>query len=340
MYEADQKTYDVGIDYQLSETETALLESLNIKTHQYDDLQALEKAYEKQDIAGYIEYKEEETSYYIYADESTTSGAILSHSLESYLTHYNEILAKEYIANQGVDVLAAYSQIDYHVVNLQQEGQNIYLNLIFTIAFTYIIMAIAMAAVNMATSTTAVEKENGTLETILTFPIKSSELIVGKYISTVIIGLVCSLFGFVLTVISLDCATKWFKAFQDINYSVSGNAIISSIIVILSAALFISGLAIALTCFAKTYKEAQSKSQILTSITLVPMFISILDITTSHLYYFIPVANYTTILMDIFSGRIDSFNLIIVLGSSICYVILIITYILRQYNSEKVLFTN
>ena len=340
MYGIDEKNYDVGVNYQLSSTEKDIITNLNLTIHEYKNKEELDQAYQKGEISGYVEYEKDNLLYTVYADESSTTGMIVSKSLEGYLVSYNELLAKQYISDRGVDVNEAYSQINYQVVNLQKDGQDIFLNLIYTISFTYIIMAIAMAAINMATSTTAVEKENGTLETILTFPIKSSELIIGKYISTVIIGLISSLTGLALTVGSLALATRLFDAFKNVGYSISISAITSSIIVIIAAALFISGLAIALTCFAKSYKEAQSKAQILTSITLIPMFISMLDIEISRKYYLIPIANYTTILMDIFSGEINSLNLLIVLLSSVVYVVLIIWYIIRQYNSEKVLFTD
>ncbi len=340
MYGIDEKNYDVGVNYQLSSAEKDIITNLNLTIHEYRNKEELDQAYQKGEISGYVEYEKDNLLYTVYADESSTTGMIVSKSLEGYLVSYNELLAKQYISDRGVDVNEAYSQINYQVVNLQKDGQDIFLNLIYTISFTYIIMAIAMAAINMATSTTAVEKENGTLETILTFPIKSSELIIGKYISTVIIGLISSLTGLALTVGSLALATRLFDAFKNVGYSISISAITSSIIVIIAAALFISGLAIALTCFAKSYKEAQSKAQILTSITLIPMFISMLDIEISSKYYLIPIANYTTILMDIFSGEINSLNLLIVLLSSVVYVVLIIWYIIRQYNSEKVLFTD
>ena len=44
-------------------------------------------------------------------------------------------------------------------------------------AFVFIIMAITVSATYPATDTTAGERERGTLETLLTFPIKSRDII-------------------------------------------------------------------------------------------------------------------------------------------------------------------
>ena len=114
--------------------------------------------------------------------------------------------------------------------------------------------------------------------------------------------------------------------------------IIFGIITCISASLFISGLSIAITSFAKTYKEAQSSSQVLSIITIIPMMISIIGIEISNIYYLIPIANYVQLLMDIFSKNINYINVLIVFLSSIIYVIIVIYYIIKQYKSEKVLF--
>ena len=47
-------------------------------------------------------------------------------------------------------------------------------------AITFTIMAITLSCIYTSTDSTAGEKERGTLETILTFPVDRKELILGK----------------------------------------------------------------------------------------------------------------------------------------------------------------
>ena len=201
-------------------------------------------------------------------------------------------------------------------------------------------MSIVLAATNMATSATAVEKENGTLETILTFPVKASELITGKYLATTIVGLIASLIGLILTIISIIIASSTFELFKTITFSITPLTIIIGIITCIAASLFISGLSLAITSFAKTYKEAQSSSQVLSILTVIPMMVSLMDIDITTKYYLIPIANYVQLLMDIFGRKFNYLNILIVFLSSIIYVIIVIKYIIKQYKSEKVLFAN
>ena len=110
-----------------------------------------------------------------------------------------------------------YHNLDYEVKNTT--NVDYMLNLIYNIAFTYTIMAIVLAAGNMAMSATATEKENGTLETILTLPISTKELIVGKHVGATIMSFLVSLFSLIVTVAGLLIGNKVFESFKsfDIN---------------------------------------------------------------------------------------------------------------------------
>ena len=60
----------------------------------------------------------------------------------------------------------------------------------------------------------AFEKEHGTLETILTLPIKSDQLIVGKLLASTVMGIIVSVFSFTLTYSSVIIGSKSFESFK------------------------------------------------------------------------------------------------------------------------------
>lgn len=328
--------YNIAVNYKLNNTEKSLLKDCYLTPKYYKSLSNMKKAYAQNKVSGYIDYNKGKNTYTIYTNEDSEEGMYVANYVTTYLESYNNYLAKLYLTGEDIDVEKAYNNFDYKIEDL--EGENFILEIIFSIAFTYIIMSIVLAGTNMATSATAVEKENGTLETLLTFPVKASELIIGKYLATVIVGLIASLIGLILTVGSIIIASSMFEIFKTINFSINLETIIIGIITCISASLFISGLAIAITSFAKTYKEAQSSSQVLSILTVIPMMVSLIGIKISTIYYLIPIANYVQLLMDIFSKNYNYLNISIVLLSSIIYVIIVIFYIITQYKSEKVLF--
>lgn len=338
VYESAEDTtkYVIGINYQPNTTEITLMEEAHLEAKVYEDKEALEDAYDSGEIAGYIDYHEDDKKYDLYVNEDSEEGMYVSSYVLSYLEGYNQYLAKLYLIGEDIDVDKAYDNLEYEVIDL--EGENFILLMMFTVSFTYIVMSIVLSTTNMATTATAVEKENGTLETILTFPIKVRDLVVGKYLATVIMGIFSSLIGLILTLGSLEIATHSFTVFKDINFTFHIGSLFVAILIVVLASFFIAGLSIAVTSFAKTYKEAQSMSSVLSMLTVIPMFISMLGMEIQRWYYLIPILNYTQVLMDIFFGKFDFLAILMVILSSLVYVVLVISYILGQYRTEKVLF--
>ncbi len=334
--ESEQNVYQIGIDYEANSIEIGILDEVNLRTFYYKNKKDMEVAYANGEILGYIDYDEDKNKYFVYVNEDSEDGMYVSSYIESYLTNYNRYLGDLKLIGEDIDVEEIYDNFSYEMIHL--EGENFLLSLMFSLAFTYIVMAIVMATTNMATAASAVEKENGTLETILTFPIKTKELILGKYLATVFMGVLSSVLGLLLAVGSLWIATRSYDVFRKISFQVSLVSISLSILIVILASFFIAGLSIALTSNAHSYKEAQSVSSFLNMLTIIPMFISMFHVSISKLYYLIPIFNYTQVLMDIFSGTYDSMTIFIVLFSSFIYVVLVIFYIVKRYQTEKVLF--
>ena len=248
----DVDKYLIGINYEPNMTEISLMDEANLEYEVYENENALRDAYDKGDVAGYIVYDKNESKYYLYTNEDSEEGMYVSSYVSSYLEGYNDYLARLYLIGEDIDVDEAYGNIEYEVVDL--EGENFILLMMFTVAFTYIIMSIVMATSNMATTATAVEKENGTLETILTFPVSVKNLIVGKYLAVVIMGILSSLVGLVLTIGSLEIASNSFTVFESINFRVDLVSLLVALLVVVLASFFIGGLSLAVTSFAKSYK--------------------------------------------------------------------------------------
>lgn len=332
--ESDNIEYKIGINYEINQVEEELLNNLNIHPKKYDNLNTLEKNYTDKEIEAYI-VKEEDT-YTIYVDDSTTNGMFLSEYLQNYLESYSNYLTNTYLVEQGINIEEAYNHFKVEKVTLSKNDYT--LVIILNVIIMYVIMSICIAANNMSTQTTATEKENGTLETILTFPIKKSELIVGKYLATVTVSFLAAIVSIILLVASLYYANTNIEIFKNMSIAFGPQTILFAILVALSASLFISGAALALTATAKTYKEAQSQVSLLNLVTLVPMIVTMTGIEISNVFYCIPICNFVQVLMDIFTNNINTIPMLITFISTIIYCILVIIYVLKAYNSEKILF--
>lgn len=332
----EETTYTVGVNYEISEVEKQIADTLNIQYKEYNAKKELENAYQEKQIGGYLIH--EDNNYTIYTDQSATSGMTINALLTEYLENYSQYLTNQYLTEEGIDLDKAYNHFTYESQDIGES--NYFLQVILLVSITYIIMSICLSTSNMATSTTAAEKENGTLETILTFPIKRTELLIGKYLSSAIIGFITSLIGLILMIISLYYSKENYNVFSTINLSIDLSTIIISIIIIFLASFFIASIAFALTCYSKTYKEAQSASQLLNMISIIPMFVNLSETKITYYYYLIPICNYEQILIDLFSNNITLTNLLLTIISTFIYIVVVITYIIKAYNSEKILYSN
>ncbi|MDE6285038.1 MAG: hypothetical protein K2M17_04765, partial [Bacilli bacterium] len=155
-------------------------------------------------------------------------------------------------------------------------------------------------------------------------------------VSSIITGLI----SLILAIISIIYAGKTFSIYEGISL-INGHIIIISVLVILTYSLLISGLCIAIASMSKSFKEAQSALTPLTFISFFPgMVVFMLNINNSILLSLIPFVNFTMIFQDVTSGIYNYFHIFLMFLSTIIFIAIVILYIIKQYTSEKVLFTN
>ena len=257
--------------------------------------------------------------------------------IEQYFETYKNVLQQNYLTNEGVDANKVLNIIT--VTEDVAEEDFYFANYIKNYAFLFIIMAITVSATYPATDTTAGEKERGTLETLLTFPIKSKDIILGKFFSVSLSSLITGILSFLLTFITLFISKDLFSIYENANLLYSWQVIIIGLIIILIYSFFISGLCIAIASKSKTFKEAQSALTPLTFISLFPGMIAfMINMQTNNLLAFVPFLNMTMIFTDINNGIYNVLQIFIMFVSSIVYIAIIMYIIIKQYKSEKVLF--
>lgn len=329
--------YKIGINYEPTEVEKIYLEEMQLEPKIYKRDAAVKEAYDNGNLEAYI-LKENDT-YTIYIDDSDMTATTVGTLIESYLSSYNKFLGDLYLYENNIDPEVVYDNLQIEFKNVNGEDTSataLMLTMVIGIAFSYIIISISLATINMATSAIATEKENGTLETILTLPITTNELIIGKYLATVIIGLCSSIMGFIITLVSIKVASLKFEIYKE--FTMNFPTIALGILICFVASCLIAGLAIAATSSSKSYKEAQAAGQTLEIISMIPMFIQVLDVNTTTYFYFIPILSHTTILMDLYSNNINYMNLLYTIISTIIYTVIVLKFLLTKFKSEKVLF--
>ena len=323
----------IGFAYEMTEEEKSIAEEMNIEIINGNEEELKEK-YDNGEINLYI--TKQDSKYIINTDGSDNS-TFASSLMETYFNTYKQYLQQSYLQENNINPNEVLNIITVEENVLEQD--NYFADYIKNYAFLFIMMAITVSATYPATDTTAGERERGTLETLLTFPIKSRDIIVGKFLGVTVSSIITGLISLALAIISLMITKNMFSIYEGIDIMYSPITILFAVIVIIAYSFFISGLCIAIASTSKTFKEAQSALTPLTFISFFPGMIAfMMGITTTPILSIVPFLNFTLIFTDINNGTINLLNIGLMAISTIIYISLVFAHIIKQYKSEKVLF--
>ena len=323
----------IGFAYEMSDIEKNMAKEMNIEIINGNE-EELKQKYDEGEIDLYI--TKQDNKYVINTNGSDNS-TFASSLMETYFNTYKQYLQQNYLQENNLNPNDVFNIITVEENVIEQD--NYFANYIKNYAFLFIMMAITVSATYPATDTTAGERERGTLETLLTFPIKSKDIIVGKFLGVTVSSIITGIISLILAIVSLIITKNMFSIYEGIDVMFSPLTILFAVIVIIAYSFFISGLCIAIASTSKTFKEAQSALTPLTFISFFPGMIAfMMGITTTPILSIVPFLNFTLIFTDINNGTINLLNIGLMAVSTIVYISLVFVHIIKQYKSEKVLF--
>ena len=323
----------IGFAYKLSDEEKVIAKSIDIDYFEGTNEEVLKK-FNDNELNIYITKKDNTyTINGISSDNNTSLSMVL---VNTFFEEYNKYLQNNYLIMHDVN------PEEMNLINIEEnlvEEENYFINYITSYGFIFIIMTITTAATYPATDTTAGEKERGTLETLLTFPIKSKSIIVGKFLSVSFSSFLTGLLGLVLLEISLIYANDTFTIYKDQTLALSFGTIMYSVISILLYSLLISGICIAIASKSKSFKEAQSALGPISLVAVFPSMIAFLtEMKISTVTSLIPFLNISLIFDSVVKGTVNPLYVLLMTGSTLLLIAIMLFVIIKQYKSEKVLF--
>lgn len=185
------------------------------------------------------------------------------------------------------------------------------------------------------------EKERGTLETLLLTPITRTELVLGKFITL----LTTSIVSTTITVLSMGVWIALALAFADLEFikaafSTLGVIDLLMILVLLLpvAAIFCS-LALAISIYARSFKEAQNYMTPLSMGVFFPILISVIpNMELTAKTAFIPVTNVSLAIKEIIKGTVDYTLVGLIFLATALVAGALLAFCVKWFNREDVLF--
>lgn len=273
---------------------------------------------------------------------SETDSQTAASMIEDMLEEYRQSLREERLIEAGLlpdDILYP---ISYGYQDMSSNEETMGSLLGYIIPFL-MITSILMGAMYPAIDTTAGEKERGTLETLLTLPVRNLEMIMSKFLATSTVAVAAALLNLISMGIlgaymyeSMQAVSDVPMEFNVISYL---PAIFIMILCVAVFALFASAVCLCVCIFARSFKEAQNYT---TPVMLVFMFAGMagmipavsLDGSTS----LIPVVNVALLIVELFKFHFDMGLIAMVLFSNVAYSLLAVVVMTKLFNSEDILF--
>jgi len=203
-----------------------------------------------------------------------------------------------------------------------------------------VMMLIIMAGASVISSM-GMEKENKTLETLLTLPVRRSHIVIGKIVGSALVGMI-------MAAIYMIGFSRYMSSFQisDINLADFGLALGMQDYLLVGISLFVALLAglslcIVLGTFAKDYRSAQALVFPITALAVISMFITLfkdfdtIPVVLRVLVFAIPFSHP---MMAMRALMLDNYPLVIGgIAYAAVFTVIMIAVAVRIFNSDRLL---
>jgi ABC-2 type transport system permease protein len=203
-----------------------------------------------------------------------------------------------------------------------------------------VMMLIIMAGASVISSM-GLEKENKTLETLLTLPVRRSHIVIGKMVGSALVGMI-------MAAIYMIGFSRYMTSFQvsDINLADFGLALGMQDYLLIGISLFVALLAglslcIVLGTFAKNYRSAQALIFPITALALISTFITMFkdfDTIPAVLKVLVFAIPFSHPMMAIRALMLDNYSLVIGgIAYTAVFTVIMVGIAVRIFNSDRLL---
>lgn len=202
----------------------------------------------------------------------------------------------------------------------------------FFIAFGF--MGCMYPAIDLFTG----EKERGTLETLLTTPVKRWKILIGKMLVVVTSGVMASTFsliGLFLSIESLD-PQKAPELIAIVNDILSPGFIAMLYVLLIPMIFFFAGIMVPIAIRAKSFKEAQSIISPLNMLVVLPGMVGFFPgIELNYVTAVIPVINVVLATKELIAGTLELQYVALAFGVMVTLAVLVVLQSHRKFESER-----
>jgi len=201
-----------------------------------------------------------------------------------------------------------------------------------------LILMTITGAVYPAIDLTAGERERGTLEILVAAPVPRLGLLFAKYVSVLTVAILTALINLLTMLITLWLSGLGAALFSGSDISLL--VILQLLMLLLLFAAFFSAVLLAITSFARSFKEAQAYLIPLMLLSLAPGVLAMMpELSLEGTLSVAPLVNIVLLSRDLFEGNARWPIAVIVIASTLLYALAAIATAARIFGAEAVLYS-
>ncbi len=278
-------------------------------------------------LDAYARYSKQLKCRVIYREESA-----LSKVAAEYITRRLDAINRHHMT----EILKTTLPTDVKLEAVSGSGGGAAFSLTTLVPLILILMTIT-GAVYPAIDLTAGERERGTLETLMAAPVPRLGLLLAKYVAVLTVALFTATANLVAMTVTLVATGLGETVFGSGGLTLDLVAQVFALLILFAA--FFSAILLAVTSFARSFKEAQAYLVPLMLLSLAPGMMSLIpDLEFNGLLAVTPLVNIVLLARDVFEGNVQPTLATAAVLSTILYAFAAIGLAARIFGTDAILY--
>ncbi|APQ71926.1 sodium ABC transporter [Clostridium botulinum] len=269
-------------------------------------------------------------------DNSSNDAMTAVSMIKNYIDEYSKQIVAERLERKDIDqsILTPINIVD-NVVGDKDDGFG---KIMASMMIPLLLMLYsATSTIGAAVDLGAGEKERGTLEPLLTTKAGRTSLLVGKFLAITVMGILMSCAYLIGILITMNQPNGMFG---DAGLNLGPATLVLIMILPILYTMVFGALQLAISIYAKSFKEAQTYLSPITIIAMVLIYMVMMKDPKNigMLYFNIPLTNGVCLMKEFLAGIYNHTHIAITFGWIIVYIVASISFARYMFSKEEVIF--
>jgi sodium transport system permease protein len=202
-----------------------------------------------------------------------------------------------------------------------------------------LLMMTLLGAFFPAIDLTAGEKERGTLETLLTSPVASREIVTGKFMAVVLVAVAAAALNLGSMLLTFQSGIFQLTRGMNFEFELPALTVFLVLLFLIPLAIFFAAIFMGIAVRAQSFKEAQNSLTPVQFAALVPMYLPIIPgIPFSYGIALVPIGGMAILFREMMGGTATLGPSITAVAATVVYALIALRFAASSFGNEGVLF--